>query len=92
MLAGTELVLSAGLFWAMHEPPAVFGRIMSRVPAPMMLVLPFQSLWLRARAGRINPGDFAPDFRLPTLDRSSTVELTWFRGDRPVVLVFGSYT
>jgi peroxiredoxin len=40
----------------------------------------------------VNVGDAAPDFRLPTLDRKSTVRLSTFRGDRPVVLVFGSYT
>jgi len=34
----------------------------------------------------------APDFTLPTLDRKSTVHLAEFRGSRPVVLVFGSYT
>jgi len=34
----------------------------------------------------------APDFRLPTLDRKETVQLSSYRGSRPVVLVFGSYT
>ena len=37
-------------------------------------------------------GDVAPDFRLPTLDRKATVQLSSFRGSHPVVLVFGSYT
>ena len=37
-------------------------------------------------------GSPAPDFRLPTLDHRSTVQLSSYRGSRPVVLVFGSYT
>ena len=37
-------------------------------------------------------GDMAPDFTLPTLDRKANVHLAEFRGSRPVVLVFGSYT
>ena len=48
--------------------------------------------WTRARAGTVNVGYAAPDFRLPTVDRRSAVQLSSFRGDRPVVLVFGSYT
>jgi hypothetical protein len=92
LLATAEVALSAGLYWAMQQPPDVFGRIMAHVPMPMMLVLPFEPLWSRARAGHVNAGDPAPDFRLPTLDRRAAVQLSSFRGDRPVVLVFGSYT
>ena len=40
----------------------------------------------------LKAGDLAPDFRLPTYDKSSLVQLSKFRGDRPVVLIFGSYT
>jgi peroxiredoxin len=57
----------------------------------MFIVLPFESLWMSARAGDLRPGDAAPDFSLPTQDRTSHVRLSQFRG-RPVVLVFGSYT
>jgi len=39
----------------------------------------------------VHAGDAAPDFRLPTLDHKSEVELSSLRG-KPVVLVFGSYT
>jgi hypothetical protein len=91
-LAAAEAALCAGLYWAMRQPPDAFGRVMKHVPMPMMLVLPFEGLWNRARAGGVMVGDTAPDFRLPTLDRQSTVHLASFRGDRPVVLVFGSYT
>ena len=87
-----ELALSAGLYWAMRQPPDVFGHFMARLPMAAMMVLPFEPLWMRARGGSVNPGDPAPDFRLPALDRRSTVQLSSFRGARPVVLVFGSYT
>jgi hypothetical protein len=91
-LAAVELVLCAGLYWAMRQPPDAFGNVMKRVPMPMMLVLPFETLWNRARAGAVQVGDAAPDFRLPTLDHQRTVQLASFRDNRPVVLVFGSYT
>lgn len=90
--AGAYLVLSAGLYWAMRQTPERFGRIMKSVPLPFMIVLPFEPLWMRARAGQIRTGEAAPDFALPLLDHSGAVRLSSFRGDRPVVLVFGSYT
>jgi hypothetical protein len=91
-LVAVEVLLCAGLYWAMRQPPDAFGGVMKHVPMPMMLVLPFETLWNRARAGTVNVGDAAPDFRLSTLDHKSAVQLASFRGDRPVVLVFGSYT
>jgi hypothetical protein len=42
--------------------------------------------------GHLQVGDLAPDFQLPTLDGKSTVTLSSFRGRKPVVLLFGSYT
>jgi cytochrome oxidase Cu insertion factor (SCO1/SenC/PrrC family) len=37
-------------------------------------------------------GDVAPDFKLRTKDGSREVQLSSFKGKRPVVLVFGSFT
>lgn len=37
-------------------------------------------------------GQPAPDFELPTLAGDRTVRLSSFRGERPVVLILGSYT
>jgi hypothetical protein len=37
-------------------------------------------------------GDAAPDFKLKTKDGSREVQLSSFKGKRPVVLVFGSFT
>jgi len=77
--------------WAMRQPPEKFGRVMSHMPMPAFFLFPFETMWTQARAGTIQPGDMAPDFRLQTLDHQSEVELSALRG-KPVVLVFGSYT
>ncbi len=37
-------------------------------------------------------GEAAPDFELDLYDRSGRIRLSSFRGDRPVVLIFGSIT
>jgi hypothetical protein len=87
-----HLSLCAGLYWVMRQPPDYFGRVMMRIPGPLMMVLPFETLWMQARAGALKPGDLAPDFNLPTLYHKDMVRLSSFRGSRPVVLVFGSYT
>ena len=44
------------------------------------------------RAGELKVGDAAADFKLKTTDGKSEVQLSSFKGKRPVVLVFGSYT
>lgn len=38
------------------------------------------------------PGDLAPDFELQPPDGNSTIRLSQFRGNKPVVLIFGCYT
>ena len=78
--------------WAMHQPPERFGRVMARMPVAAYFVIPFETLWTRARAGTLQPGQAAPDFSLALLDKSATMQLSSFRGKEPVVLVFGSYT
>ncbi len=77
--------------WAMRQPPEKFGKVMSHMPGPTFLLFPFETMWTQARAGTVQPGEIAPDFRLPTLDHQSEVQLSSLRG-KPVVLVFGSYT
>ena len=44
------------------------------------------------RQGNLHVGDLAPDFALKTKEGDRAVKLSTFRGKRPVVLVFGSYT
>ena len=92
VLVVTYAVLVAGLAIAMRQPPDVFGAVMARMPVAGFIILPFQPLWMSARAGKLAVGDIAPDFALKTVDGSSTVKLSSFRGKQPVVLVFGSYT
>lgn len=85
-------LLTAGLYWAMTQPIDRFTRIMARVPGVAFAVFPFVPLWNSARAGDLNIGDPAPDFTLETTDKTQQVRLSSFRGEKPVVLVFGSYT
>jgi hypothetical protein len=84
--------LVAGLAIVMRQPPDKFGAVMAKVPPMAFAVLPFETLWMNARAGRLQAGDPAPDFTLKTVDGSRQVALSSFRGKQPVVLVFGSYT
>ena len=82
-----------GVIYAlMRQPPEQFASAIAKMPGPLFMVLPFETLWTGARAGSIHPGDVAPDFRLSTLDRKSEIALADFRGKQPVVLIFGSYT
>ena len=52
------------------------------------------SRWRRDRMPetRLKVGDMAADFTLQTPDSRKKVSLSSYRGKRPVVLVFGSYT
>ena len=38
------------------------------------------------------PGDLAPDFELRDVNDAEAVRLSDFRGQKPVALVFGSFT
>ena len=44
------------------------------------------------RQGSLRVGEFAPDFTLKMKEGNRDVKLSSFKGRRPVVLVFGSYT
>jgi len=91
-LAVLYVLMVVALYAAMVQPPERFGAFMSYVPMPAMMILPFRPLWMSARTGHLAPGDPAPDFALPTTDHTSTVRLSSELRDRPVALVFGSYT
>ena len=86
------LFLSGGLLAAMYQPPDTFGRIMARMPGPLFGVLPFEHLWMVARKGQLRIGNAAPDFSLETNNHKERITLSTMRGEKPVVLVFGSYT
>jgi len=86
------LVLVAVVYIGMCRPPEKIAAFMAKVPGPMFLALPFQTLWSRARGGTLHNGDMAPDFDLQTVDKTGSVRLSSLRGVKPVVLIFGSYT
>ncbi len=95
LLTLSIVYLSFGIFvwWAMHQPPEVFGKVMARIPAPVVFLLyPFETLWGRARAGALKVGDAAPDFSLEKVNKTGPVQLSALNKQQPVVLVFGSYT
>jgi hypothetical protein len=91
-LLAVYVMLLGGLFMEMLGPPAAFGHFMSKLPAATYFLFPFEPMWLLARRGHLKVGDAAPDFALKTTDGSSLVRLSSFRGQKPVVLIFGSHT
>lgn len=83
----------AFLWRAMHWPPERFAAVMAKIPGPVVFLLfPFETLWTQARAGALKVGDPAPDFSLLKQDKSGSIQLSALNKQRPVVLVFGSYT
>jgi hypothetical protein len=91
-LAALYAVLTAVLLGVMLQSPDRFAATMKHVPWPAFAALPFKPLWQVARAGRVGIGDIAPDFSLESTDHKSSFRLSSLRGEKPVVLVFGSYT
>jgi len=86
------VVVLIGLFTAMFQRPEVFSSVMAKTPGMVFMVFPFKPLWLYARRGEVKVGDMAPDFSLEQFDNKNNVQLSALRGQKPVVLVFGSYT
>jgi hypothetical protein len=98
-LAGIAVVLCCGWLgfvayvdWTMHQPVEDFGHAMARMPMPAYFLFPFETMWIHARKGSLNVGDIAPDLEVKTLDTKASVRLGSLWADKPVVLVFGSYT
>jgi hypothetical protein len=91
-LAVLYLALLAAAFVIMRLPPARLARIVSLIPEAVHATGPYRLFWLAARGGRLRMGDAAPDFDLETVEKNSRVRLSTFRGHKPVVLIFGSYT
>ena len=87
-------ISGCGVIYAyMRKPPEQFGHFIARIPGPVaFLAFPFETLWMRARAGSLRVGDSAPDFLLQKLHESERVQLSAMNREQPVVLIFGSYT
>ena len=79
-------------YGAMRQAPDQFAHYMAAMPGPLQRIIPFPPLWNRARAGSLQPGDQAPAFDLETTDRTGRLRLAELWRERPVALVFGSYT
>ncbi len=77
---------------AMRQPPEAFGRVMAGMPTPAYFLFPFETMWTSARRGHLDVGDTAPDLKVEKLDDRAPVQLASLWTDKPVVLVFGSYT
>jgi hypothetical protein len=82
---GRESKMKLGLF-AYALSLALGSTVWGQAPA---VVKPGD---LRDRAGRFKAGDMAPDFNLKVMHKETRVMLSAFRNQRPVAVVFGSYT
>lgn len=93
LLAVVYAVFFGTVTAAMLQQPERFGQVMRHLPAALVWrALPARHMWLWARKGSLTEGDPAPDFTLSTHTGTGQVTLSSHRGQRPVVLVFGSYT
>ena len=94
VLAAVWVACCVTLYAVMWQTPEHFGRVMAKIPGPVpFLIFPFETLWMRARAGTLQVGNPAPDFQLTKLDKTSSIQLSALTAQqKPVVLVFGSYT
>jgi hypothetical protein len=61
-------------------------------PSPVVLLAGLFSGELGSPLPGPKVGQLAPDFRLPTQDGQGEISLSQFRGKKPVVLIFGSFT
>jgi hypothetical protein len=61
-------------------------------PSPLVLLAGLLSGELGSICEGPNIGQRAPDFTLPTQDGDRRIRLSQFRGKKPVVLIFGSFT
>lgn len=74
------LVLVSAALFIQNSQPSLAQRQSSRRPAGLRM------------PDTLAVGDLAPDFRLKTKDGKHEISLSSFRGKKPVVLIFGSYT
>ncbi len=65
---------------------------MRRLPPPMRKQAEEWNRKMGRGEGRLKPGDLAPDFELRRQGSPGTILLSRFRGQKPVALIFASYT
>lgn len=72
---------------------AAVAAVAMLVALPAVSQLPNHSGGIPHRSNKsLQVGEPAPDFKLRTKDGKMQVQLSSFRGKRPVVVIFGSYT
>jgi len=88
-----SLMMLFGLLGGLQDtdPAKKFIDQMDKAPSEMRVPNWEQTKSLMARVAP-KVGEAAPDFSLLTLDGKQTVKLSQHKGDKPVVLVFGSFT
>ncbi len=106
-LAGKILLALAAIYGAVlialyviiSLPPGRMANIIATMPTsetpggPLFsYLLPLEPMFKSARAGKLRVGDPAPGFNLKLVHGNERVQLDSFRGVKPVVLIFGSYT
>jgi len=82
------------------EPWSVAGQVVAQIrgegtpdDSPLTLQDVMASAAYRdLMTAKVAEGDLAPDFELPSRDGGVTIRLADLRAERPVALVFGSYT
>ncbi len=87
------------LYVIISLPPGRFANIIASIPSSetpggpvFQYLLPLEPIFKSARAGKLRIGDPAPTFNLKLVHGEDRVQLNSFRGVKPVVLIFGSYT
>jgi hypothetical protein len=85
-------LITGAFFLVMLQSPEKIAKTMMHVPWAAFRVFPLRTVWMNARRGPVRQGEMAPDFSLETTDHKSHFQLSSLRGQKPVVLVFGSYT
>lgn len=91
MLRMLVITLLAAAVLEGPDPAQKFIEQMDKAPADKRVPNWEQTKTLMSRVGP-KVGDDAPQFELTTLDGKQTVKLSQHKGDKPVVLVFGSFT
>lgn len=85
LLAGAGVAQQPAAPESKDRPPGPFGPGQRMSPEE-------RAKFMAERQGRLKPGDPAPDFRLKVRGGEQVIQLSSFRGKKPVALVFGSYT
>jgi hypothetical protein len=89
---GKKYVTPEDLRAALAPPARPSGSKGGGGPSPLILVKGLLSGELGSFHEGPGLGDPAPDFQLPTPDGKKRYRLSQFRGKKPVVLIFGSFT